>query len=206
MNNDNQLPPSNTSTLRDMPKARTLNVPDLAPSTRSQVPPLITPSSSIPLRNEDIRLCTIYRADPTDTFGIELNYHRREQFYSLSIIPGRDNERSNAELAGVKTEDRLIEINGQNIQNLIHEQVTSRIRAIKHPDPLEVLVADVPTFEYYKQQQKLIHRGLPNVKIMPANRPMHPASPAASSNRCMYLKKLFIMFFKLIDECGCGCG
>ncbi|CAF1230905.1 unnamed protein product [Rotaria sordida] len=188
MNDDNQLPPSNTSTLRDMPKTRTPSVPDLTQSTRSQIPPLIIPTSSVPSRNEDIRLCTIDRADSADTFGIELNYHRREQFHSLSIIPGRDNERSNAEVAGVKTDDRLIEINGQNIQNLSHEQITQRIRAIKHPDPLEVLVADVPTFEYYKQQQKLIHRGLPNVKVMPPNRFRHSVSPAASSHRSIDMR------------------
>ncbi|CAF3566014.1 unnamed protein product [Rotaria sp. Silwood1] len=188
INDDNQLPPSNTSTMRDMPKARTPSVPDLTQSTRSQIAPLVIPTSSIPLRNEDIRLCTIYRADSSDTFGIELNYHRREQFHSLSIVPGRDNGRSNAELAGIKTDDRLIEINGQNIQSLSHEQITQRIRAVKHPDPLEILVADVPTFEYYKQQQKIIHRGLPNVKIMPANRLMSSPSPAASSHQSIDMR------------------
>ncbi|CAF0994209.1 unnamed protein product [Rotaria sp. Silwood1] len=173
INHGNQSPSSNTSTIREILKVITPSVDDLTQSTRSQELPIIIPSSSIPLRNENIRLCTIYRADPSDTFGFELNYHRREQFHSLSIIPGRDNGRSNAELAGIETDDRLIEINGQNIQNLSHEQITQRIRAVKHPDPLELLVTDVSTFEYYKQQQKVIHRGLPNVKIMPTNRSMH---------------------------------
>ncbi len=86
-----QLPPSNTSTLRETPKARTPSVPDL---TRASRPPIIStilppPTQSLP--NEDIRLCTINRADASDTFGIELNFHRKEQFHSLSITPGRDN-------------------------------------------------------------------------------------------------------------------
>ncbi len=34
-----------------------------------------------------------------------------------------------------------------------------------------MLVVDVLTYEYYKQQQKLIHRGLPNVIIMPKSQP-----------------------------------
>jgi len=34
-----------------------------------------------------------------------------------------------------------------------------------------MLVVDVSTYEYYKQQQKLIHRGLPNVKIIPESQP-----------------------------------
>ena len=92
-----QIPPSNTSTLRDFPKAKTPSVPDLSFTGRG---PMTSPVSSIlpppsqPLSNEDIRLCTIHRADAADTFGIELNYHRKEQFHSLSITPGRDNEAS----------------------------------------------------------------------------------------------------------------
>ena len=90
-----------------------------------------------------------------------------------------------AQLAGIKTDDRLIEINGQNIQNLDHDSVTQRIRAVKYPEPLELLVADVPTYEYYKQNRKLINRGLNNVRIMPANSVMRSSSPG-SSHRCKY--------------------
>jgi hypothetical protein len=94
-----------------------------------------------------------------------------------------------AEVAGIKTDDRLIEINGQNIQTFDHDQVTQRIRGVNYPEPLQVLVVNVPTYDYHKQQQKLIHRGLPNVKIMPPNTPYRSASPAASSHHCLYLKK-----------------
>jgi hypothetical protein len=59
-----------------------------------------------------------------------------------------------------------------------------------------MLVADVPTYEYYKQQQKLIHRGLPTVKIMPANKQMRSISPS-SSGHCMYYSQNidFIFFY-----------
>lgn len=203
INDGSQYPPSNTSTIRDLPKARTPSVPDLTRPSRSQVTTSILPSLGTSLPNEDIRLCTINRADASDAFGIELNFHRKEQFHSLSITPGRDNGPSSkifyfseilisilssidAEVAGIKNEDRLIEINGQNIQTFDHDQVTQRIRAVKYPEPLQMLVANVPTYDYYKQQQKLIHRGLPNVKIMPANRPARSISPTSSSHRCMY--------------------
>jgi hypothetical protein len=56
----------------------------------SQPPSSIIPSPSTPLAREDIRLCTINRADATDVWGIEFNYHRREQFHSLTIVCGRD--------------------------------------------------------------------------------------------------------------------
>ncbi len=100
-----------------------------------------------------------------------------------------------AELAGIKSDDRLIEINGQNIQGFDHDQVTQRIRSVKYPEPLQMLVADVPTYDYYKQQQKLIHRGLPNVRIIPANRLPRSVSPA-SSRRCMYYENLFLFLIK----------
>jgi len=90
VNDVSQLPPSNTSTIRDPPRAKTPSIPDLTRSTRTTLPTTIIPSPPTPLAYEDIRLCTINRADAADTFGIELNYHRREQFHSLSITSGRD--------------------------------------------------------------------------------------------------------------------
>ena len=79
----------------------------------------------------------------------------------------------------------MIEINGQNIQTFDHEHVTQRIRSVRYPEPLKMLVANVPTYEYYKQQQKLIHQGLPSVKILPPNKPARSASPASSSHICI---------------------
>jgi len=116
-------------------------------------------------------------------------------FLNIEFSSSSSSSNKDAELAGIKTDDRLIEINGQNIQTFDHDQVTQRIRAVKYPEPLQMLVADVPTYEYYKQQQKLIHRGLPNVKIMPANIPARSRSPATSSHRCMYSLKYF--FFRI---------
>lgn len=84
-------PPSNTSTIRDLSKARTPSVPDLTRTSRPPITSSVLPSLITSLPNEDIRLCTINRADTSDPFGIELNYHRKEQFHSLSITPGRDN-------------------------------------------------------------------------------------------------------------------
>ncbi len=40
---------------------------------------------------------------------------------------------------------------------------------IKYPQPLDVLVADHATYNYYKQQNILIHSGLPSVRKLPEN-------------------------------------
>lgn len=74
-----------------------------------------------------------------------------------------------AALAGIKPEDHLIEVNGENIENVGDEEVKQRIRSIKYPQPLQILVADSATYNYYKRQNKVIHSGLPTVKKLPTN-------------------------------------
>lgn len=48
-----------------------------------------TTSSTSP--QDDIRLCTITRTSATDTYGIELIYHRRELYHSLKVAPNDGN-------------------------------------------------------------------------------------------------------------------
>lgn len=57
-------------------------------------PSVKPPAAPLSLSEEDIRLCTINRADETDIFGFELNFHRRAGFHSLSIASGRDDKPS----------------------------------------------------------------------------------------------------------------
>ena len=72
-----------------------------------------------------------------------------------------------AVLAGLKTDDHLIEINGENIENIGDDQVKQRIRAVQYPQPLQLLVADQATYERYKRQGQPINSGLPNVRRLP---------------------------------------
>jgi hypothetical protein len=75
-----------------------------------------------------------------------------------------------ATLAGIKDNDRLIEINGQNIEDLDHGQVKQRFNSIKYPTLVQLLVTDVITYDYYKHQDKVIHHNLPTVKSMSSSR------------------------------------
>lgn len=68
-----------------------------------------------------------------------------------------------AAVAGVRTGDHLIEINGENIENISDEQVKQRIRVVQYPQPLQLLVCDQATYDRYKSQGKIIHSGLPNI-------------------------------------------
>ncbi len=40
---------------------------------------------------DDIRLCTINRANSEDTYGIELSFYKKYQYHSVRTIAGRDN-------------------------------------------------------------------------------------------------------------------
>ena len=128
MTDDRPGPPSIASTLRDIPKSKTPSVPDLSRPSRGQQQPIpitaviptptsFLPSPPAPLNQEDIRLCTINRADPQDTFGIELNYHKKEQFHSLSITPGRENGPSSKSLHFYQLLGSLLSGVGECVEN-----------------------------------------------------------------------------------------
>jgi hypothetical protein len=166
----------------DVPQPR-FPIPTPRPNQQS----FITETSSTQeSHQDDIRLCTITRTSATDTYGIELIYHKRDQYHSLKLGTGRNNTLSSkhrkndrrrsfidlfvdAALAGVKNNDHLIEINGENIESIDDNAVKQRIYVIKYPQPLQVLVVDDATYNYYKRQNKVIHSGLPSVRRLPEN-------------------------------------
>ncbi|CAF1169404.1 unnamed protein product, partial [Didymodactylos carnosus] len=164
-------PPSNTSTIRDggnRNQSMSLSVPNLSIPINASIQQQLRPDQ------EDIRLCTINRSNANETFGIELNYHRQDRFHSLTLI----DEQSLAKHAGIRDHDRLIEVNGENIERLDHDYVTNKIRQIRQPNPinqrlqsLELLVCDEPTYNYYKQNNKTIYSGLSTVRRLPPNMP-----------------------------------
>jgi len=47
---------------------------------------------------DDIRLCTITRANATDPYGLELNYHKRDNYHSLKLTTRPDNVPSSKNL------------------------------------------------------------------------------------------------------------
>lgn len=50
------------------------------------------------------------------------------------------------------------------------DQIDQFLHTINYPQPLQLLVVDALTYEYYKRRQNIIHRDLPNVKIMKENK------------------------------------
>ncbi|CAF3311736.1 unnamed protein product [Rotaria socialis] len=124
---------------------------------------------------DDIRLCTIYRTDAKDIFGFRYDQDEEDDCYKVMITPGRDERPSNAELAGVRNDDCLIEINDELVEDLNSAQIKKLVTDTEYPQPLKLLVADVETYKYYQQNDKPIRRNLPSVKVL-TNRPRRSSS------------------------------
>jgi membrane-associated protease RseP (regulator of RpoE activity) len=84
---------------------------------------------------------------------------------------GKVDPDSPAELAGLKPNDRIIEVNGTNISNENHKQVVQRIKAI--PNETKLLVLDEKEDQYYKNLNVVVTGTMPNVLVLktPVPRP-----------------------------------
>ncbi|XP_051561700.1 Na(+)/H(+) exchange regulatory cofactor NHE-RF2 isoform X2 [Myxocyprinus asiaticus] len=88
------------------------------------------------------RLCYLTKGDRG--FGFHLHGERsRGAQYIRKIEPG-----SPADLAGLKSGDRVVEVNGENVEGETHQQVVERILAVDHRTRL--LVVDRVTDEFLK--------------------------------------------------------
>lgn len=76
------------------------------------------------------------------------------------VVPG-----SVAHNAGLSNNDRLVELNGENIEGLSHNQVVEKIK--KAGSSLMFLVVDEKTDEYYKNKSKTIGVWLASIKHLP---------------------------------------
>lgn len=67
--------------------------------------------------------------------------------------------------AGLRDNDRLVECNGENIEDLSYEQVVEKIK--KAGNSLMLLVVDKETDEYYKKKSKKTGVWVASVKHLP---------------------------------------
>ncbi|KAK5856425.1 hypothetical protein PBY51_008021 [Eleginops maclovinus] len=99
--------------------------------------PQVDPSELVP------RLCHLIRSDAGYGFNLHSDRSRPGQ-YIRSLDPG-----SPADHAGLRTQDRLIEVNGLNIEGMRHAEVVAFIK--KGGDETWLLVVDQETDEHFKR-------------------------------------------------------
>uniref|UniRef100_A0A3B3UQT5 Na(+)/H(+) exchange regulatory cofactor NHE-RF n=1 Tax=Poecilia latipinna TaxID=48699 RepID=A0A3B3UQT5_9TELE len=123
-----------------------------SPPASSSPTPSSTPSSPTKKRQNGSvdpselapRLCHLTRS--VGGYGFNLHSDRsRPGQYIRSLDPG-----SPAELAGLRPQDRLVEVNGVNIEGMRHTEVVAFIK--KGGDETWLLVVDPETDEHFKRR------------------------------------------------------
>ncbi|CAG05858.1 unnamed protein product [Tetraodon nigroviridis] len=105
------------------------------------------------------RLC--YLVNSKSGFGFSLSSVNGEPGMFIKLVtPG-----GVAQNAGLNVNDRLVEINGENIEGLSHAEVVDMIN--KAGKSLMFLVVDEKADEYYKKKSKKTVRWLASVKHLP---------------------------------------
>lgn len=98
--------------------------------------------------------------------GYGFNLHAEKECGGQYI--GKIDDGSPAEDAGLKEGDRIIEVNGVNIEDETHQQVIQRIKA--GGDETKLLVVDKAADKYYQEQGITVRNSMPEVKFL-ATRP-----------------------------------
>ncbi|XP_034750154.1 Na(+)/H(+) exchange regulatory cofactor NHE-RF2 [Etheostoma cragini] len=109
-------------------------VAHIQPQSQSQ--PQVDPPELVP------RLCHLLRSDTGYGFNLHSDRSRPGQ-YIRSLDPG-----SPADHAGLRPQDRLIEVNGVNVEGMRHAEVVAFIK--KGGDETWLLVVDPDTDEHFK--------------------------------------------------------
>ncbi len=111
---------------------------------------------------DDIRLCTMQRAIFQQLLGVRFyHYDGPEKFHYIEPI--KDLPLSLACRGGIKNYDRIITLNGVNIEKDTFDQFMERFKSERHL-PVQMLVCSPATYAHYKDNNKSIHSDLPTVQ------------------------------------------
>lgn len=114
----------------------------------------------MPSNSQDLRprLCLLDKGDNGYGFHLHGEKGKTGQFIRL-VEPD-----SPSEISGLRAGDRLVFVNGENVENESHQQVVSRIRATV--GKLELIVVDVETEQLLRKhnlrcQKEFVTEGIP---------------------------------------------
>ncbi|XP_036965955.1 Na(+)/H(+) exchange regulatory cofactor NHE-RF3 [Acanthopagrus latus] len=105
------------------------------------------------------KLC--YLVKSSSTYGFSLRSVKGTPgLFMTEVIPG-----AVAHRAGVKVSDRLLELNGENVEDSTHDQVVDKLR--QAGGSIMFLLVDEETDEYYKNKRIKIGAWLATTKYLP---------------------------------------
>lgn len=113
------------------------------------------------------RLCHLIKWPDFDGYGFNLHAEKSKPGQYV----GKVDEGGPADMSGLKEGDRIIEVNGVNINNENHRQVVERIKAV--PNETKLLVLEVEADKWYKERKIVVKSTQANVvyKKTPFPRP-----------------------------------
>lgn len=102
-----------------------------------------------------------YLVKELNSYGFSLKTTAGEKgLYIIDVAP-----QGPAAKAGVQSNDRLIEINGENVENDTHEGVVEKVR--KSGNQVTFLLSNKETDQYYFRQNMPLTRDMANLKLLP---------------------------------------
>lgn len=119
------------------------------------------------------RLCHMTKWRDFEGYGFNLHAEkdRRGQYV------GKIDEGSPAEYAGLREGDRIVEVNGVNVQQEAHRDIVERIRAV--PDETRLLVLTADGEQWYRDRDIQVHGDQANVLRL-RNPELNPATNGES--------------------------
>ena len=105
------------------------------------------------------RLCRVTKWADFDGYGFNLHAEKSKPGQFI----GKVDVDSPAEAAGLREGDRIIEVNGVNINHENHKQVVQRIKAL--PNETSLLVVDKEAEMFYKQNEIIVTGAMRNISI-----------------------------------------
>jgi hypothetical protein len=111
---------------------------------------------------DDIRLCTMQQSSTLQSVGVIISYHKHEKFNYVKPIDNFQN--TLAFRAGIRLYDRVIEVDGTNIENDVDGKMIKQIT--NQTQLIQLLLCSPATYEHYRTENKQLHSNLETVKLM----------------------------------------
>ena len=102
------------------------------------------------------------RAVLKQKLGVHFYYYDKdERFHYIKLT--EDLKSTLAMRSGIKNYDRIVTLNGVNIENDTQTQFMERFEADRHL-PVQMLVCSPSTYVHYRENGKSLHNNLPTVQ------------------------------------------
>ncbi|XP_061483949.1 Na(+)/H(+) exchange regulatory cofactor NHE-RF3 [Rhineura floridana] len=129
----------------------------LAIQQQAEHPSIVTNGEPVPVTQP--RLC--YLVKERNSYGFSLKTTAGQKgLFIIDLSP-----QGPAAIAGVQPNDRLIEINGENVENDTHEEVVEKVR--RSGNRVVFLLSNKETDEYYTRQNMQLRREMASLKLLP---------------------------------------